>query len=507
MKTRLAFSPQHKKLAILLVLAGILCFIVYWLATHSFVSITVTNGGAGELTYELFDQRSGTTRSIKGDAKGLTVLVRTGNYEVTVQSSASSSYYTVHATKNFMQKSNITATLVEEDVREFVGNNPYPCIVRSGAVIASYPCSGDFGSLKTHLPATEKIPSYPVSGKRLSSESIEGIIETEDGVVMLVKMPPTPRTFGYHALYKLEERGRQPVEPTQLRQLSELDGNASFAILPYEDGFITYNIEDGSIFYYPSVSTGDGQRIDIYKKKTNNTSLVGINADGTNISAIYSSGQENPDTYSEVLVGDLKTTSYLRVDFLVSAAQRCGSDKVCLLGGKGEFSVYTRSSDTYHRSVVIKDARSLRVVGGVPLIVNNGGVVRFDTETGVGHFSFRFSDYRFVSSSLGREGYYLNLTDYKNNTVVLAFNSSALSGDAIDKQVLALQHEPLVKNVTAYEKYIFITPDLGEAQYDSSLDAFTYSSEDVNRNDKRIKQLLQDIGIDTTLYTVINTSL
>jgi hypothetical protein len=89
--------------------------------------------------------------------------------------------------------------------------------------------------------------------------------------------------------------------------------------------------------------------------------------------------------------------------------------------------------------------------------------------------------------------------------VALRIDNNSNNSDSIDKKVAEIQKLSEVSDVSAYGKYIYVVPDLGEPTYIQSLGEFGYNPIAVKSINDVINNKIDKLGIDKNNYSVIST--
>ncbi len=133
-----------KQLALITVVFVIFISVFLWFYGHSFIKVSVDMPVNGEIHYELINQNTKKSSTYTTKASSIKKLVKKGSYEMLVKNQETSSF-SVQSTKSFLRTTTINSNLQTEKSREFVGNNPGPCMYYDQSVLISYPCDGSYG--------------------------------------------------------------------------------------------------------------------------------------------------------------------------------------------------------------------------------------------------------------------------------------------------------------------------------------------------------------------------
>lgn len=491
-----------RKKIILVILAGALLFAAYWVYSHSFIEITVNNAtSAGQLTYSLQKQGDKEASETKSSSTTIKKLVSKADYEVLVRQS-DSSHLSIVKVKGFLRSTAINVTLIKEKGRKFVGDNPAACVGYLRSVIVSYGCGGLYSDISLHVPATGSQPTYTLKNPNLTAfGTVEGIVNTKDGNILLLKSPED-RDEGFrvptgHFAHIVDEN----LKSRNVIRLKDLAADKTYSIKSRRDGFVVFDSRLEHILYYPSVkSTPETITLGSPKEKGLIPYALGIADD--NLAGLYSNRQDSKDKLSEVVLSSNNSTRSFIFDKSYSSVQPCGSNKLCLLGDAKKLEVFDTSGEKPKLLFVISNAAAIENSQKGFLVVNNVGVLNFNTEDRTGYYEYTFGKYAFNNINKIPEGYVLRLTSAKNRGVALLVNQDSVNTDAVDKKVADLQEIPEVSFVSIYDKFIYISADLGELVYNNELRSFTYNPDTQKSVANKLNLEIDKLGVDRKTYSI-----
>jgi hypothetical protein len=127
-----------KKRLVLVGLVLIVLFAFFWFYSHALLEISIDGSAAG-FSYSVSPQGAAKQRESKGNSGHATRIVGKGSYELLVHQNQNSSFR-LFKTGGFLSKTVVKVKLSPENARQFVGDNPGPCMSYSGQVLVSSGC-------------------------------------------------------------------------------------------------------------------------------------------------------------------------------------------------------------------------------------------------------------------------------------------------------------------------------------------------------------------------------
>lgn len=503
-------SPRFKMLSVVATILLFLIFICIWIYGHSYINIDVKTDVKGEFSYELVEQNSKKTTSISSESKNIKKLVKKGTYEVVVKNGDENSF-SIKQTKSFLRTNHVEATLNKESERSFIGDNPDPCMSYDQKILITYACGANYGDASAHMPASQETPTTTENiGGDLSEIGLGGIINSGGKRLAYLE--------GHFDAESTEEERITIEVNDKFKPVNrfELKGDLSegfHQIINYKDGFIIHNRELSDILYYKDPSSAPEK---ISMSGPEDTELAGqqLAVDGDRISAYYTNSDRELDSKEGKTVKD-DGVSYVKVyengdtrsfDFKGSyyLAQVCAEKYLCLLQNR-ELTIYDISGKKAKEKTKISNVYSLKNVGTTLKIVRYDGVLDFDLSKMEGHLQYSFGGYTPCGIETTQNGYVLCVISPKNDKHALYIDNEKKNVDDIDKKMIKLRDMPFIDDVSIYKSYIYITPELGEPEYNETVNGYVPNPVIKQKANKDINAIITELGIDRSRYTVINT--
>jgi hypothetical protein len=480
-----------------------------WLFSHAFITVALVNPGSGNVTYQFISQPDQKLNEVQTAGTAVKKLVRKGSYEVLVKQ-GDSSFLAVVDTGGFLGTTSVRAELAPEKAREFIGNNPVACMSLAGGTLISYGCNDFYGNARMHVSSSAQQPTYtqPVDGE--PDGLIQGILELNDTTLAMLKTvtdsadPEQP-----FRLYTIEANGSL----TNGRVLSGLDPSKSYSLRAYKSGFVIYDDAFERISYYSAPSAA-AQPISLGTQSDNSLQPNTLNAGVSSITATYSNNTEGevtdihePDhskVQAEVVIADENAVRRFTLSGQFSDAVTCGRDKLCLLRGD-QLEVYGTSGNQLEPLFTLGQVAELASTANGLLVSRENGLIGLDVDTRKGSIYYSFGEYTGCGLEATTSGYLLCLINGKQDKVALRINPTSTNNNSIDKKVAELLKLPEVKDVSAYGRFIYISPELGEPVYDEASNSFGYPPDVISAVNGRINQEIARLGINREAYTIVNT--
>jgi hypothetical protein len=503
-------SKNAKRWTMAILLLPFLLFGFSWVYGHSFITVSVDNAQAGNVTYVFTDQGSGKTTNVVGPASGIKRIVHKGSYEIIAEQS-SGTYISVANAGGFLKTTHVHGALSAEEARKFVGNEPSPCMYYTGSLLYSYDCKGSLAEGKLHVPATPTQPTYTKVRSITApgdNPAIEGLVTTAEGTFMLVYSNTNDPLASAHTLYQVQ--GDLTLSGGQ--QLLGLNNSTGYSIEPYKTGFIIFDAGFENTFYYESAAATPVS-LAIPQKKSSNLEIYAHSIRGDAIAVSYANQDYEPSSKVGEKVTDKSTITILQnnkikefaFDTAVGTMRLCGNAKLCLLTDK-LLSVYDISGNTQKLLYSLGSVVSIEDAGQDLLISRGGGVFRFDVEKRSGFVSYSFGDATYCGISVDATGYTVCASANRIGKVALRIDAKTINTDGIDKKVFNLTKTSEISAVSVYDRYIFISPNLGDPVFNYNTGYYDYDQATRQRVNADIDQLITKLGFDTQKYTIVNTS-
>jgi hypothetical protein len=513
-----------KKKIIFGLTAFLLTSILFWVYSHSFIVLDMSDVAAGdEIIYTFTEMRSNISTEYKSQNSRMSRLVSRGDYTIAVRQGETSVLIQLHAS-GFLRTESSSQKLSPEKNRTFIGNNPNTCMHNIIGVLVSYPCGGDIDTLNIHVPATSQIPTY-TKGVQGPAGSLEGIVATKQGSFALVKLEAeVPGEGNYHAIYSISATGVLLDESAHT--ISELEGNKQYQIKAFGDGFIIYNLS-GAEFLELKSPAGKAEKLTLSQPDNKALKPIGLEISGESVITIHSDvssyNKLNLDdsegikahgastekqlnqksTKTEILIQNGDQAKHLSFGGTLIKARSCGSDRLCLLKDRGKLEVYDVSKQKllYELGSVLDIESSSNGL----IVVRNEGSYLFDVTKKTGYMEYSFGDDSgYCGITVSERSYTVCVADGSGKRVALQIDQAAPNIDSIDKKIAKLEKVDEIKTVSIYGTFIHVSPNLGEPSFQSALGGFDYDPLTKKSVSARIDKTITDLGIDTKKYTVVN---
>ncbi len=483
-----------------LVAAVVVLFGLYWLANTAFIDISVAGQGGKSITYELAKQNASKSISKETTDTQFKQRVTRGSYEATVSQNGKS-YFSVVNARGFWSTTNVAAQLQPQKARSFVGADPENCMHLLGSVLVSYTCADSYSNIKIHKPASGREPTQTIANPNVAAGSVEGIIDTKQGSLVLLQWPSFGETEPYQSIYQTDASLALKSEV----KLGDLSGETAYGIKPFRDGFVIYDTNLSKVLYYTSTNAKPST-LKIATVASDKVVPTSFAVGNDSLVALYSSTSDSKKQSSQVVVGNGQTSRTYSFKQRFSQATVCGTGRLCALGDSQMF-VYDISGDKPDYIYSVMGVKSMYPSQNGFLVVRDKDILNLDINQQQGYVEYSAGSYTINGLQITPNGYVLNVTGDNDKKFALLVNEQSGNNDDIDKKVADLQKVSDITAVSAYGKYIFVTPELGELTYNDSLQSFTYDPIRITQTKQAINDAVKKIGIDTNQYTIINTSL
>lgn len=505
---------------ILLAVLAIIILVLVWCFTHSFVEITVNNSVNGDLNYRLLDQSNLRTAETTSSSKTIKKLVRRGSHEVLVRQ-GETSYFAVVKSNGFLSTSRVSAELSVEKARSFIGNNPGSCMYIVAGVLLSQACGDSVDRLQTHVPATASLPTFTKKAATPFSGFVEGVANTSEGSIILIKSPDVDEDEGApHTAYLLNAIGAT----TNGVALADLEENKVYNLVNYKDGFIVYAPDSSRAYYYTSRAAAPSI-ISLNQPKTTGLKLNSLNTKDETIVMAYSndtrrelsntSDPEGEEIHSETVdaPSKIKSEVVLQNDgqakhfvFETEPARirYCAENKICTLD-EGVLGIYDVSSDKQKLEFRVTGVTSIENSPSGLLVVREEGVMRLDLDKHQGMIEYTLGDYRYCGIRPEGTTYIVCVANNDNLRSAILVNPNQNDTDNIDKKIQELAKLGEIKELSIYGNFIYVSPELGDLKYIEASGGFGYDPALISSANTKINQEIERLGIDRNKYTVVNS--
>lgn len=533
-------TRQIKTVALLLLVLILLIGSFYWVATRSFLEITVNNAGDDEITYTITDQAND-TKTVTSEKNTIKTLVRKGEQQVSVEQGGQTSF-TVVKTGGFLQTTPVELELTAKASRQFVGDNPLNCMGYTGALMVSWLCGDEVGKARGHVPATESSASSARElSKALPGFSFNSLIRDKEKAYVLTSLFYHD-TLGLTLFPLNQNTGEVLINQSVPLEYPADSSGAQFQMTAYRDGYLVHDDTLDNALFFDAIKDSNPENLSLPRPENSELSLYFLDVVGGSILLTYNSlpGNEllrpsyfpsspiehasddseegtgaidhahyEPGTegFSEIFIvdkaGDEKEFAF---DFVASQTRLCAENLVCFMK-EGVMEVYDISGDEAKKVYDVADVLQIEVVDGALLMVTNTGVVRFDPEARSGHYQYTFGGYAYCGITPVDDYYLLcvdNGTSSSRARSALRIAPNQDVDDEIDKQVLALTKMDEINVVAPYKNYIHISPELGERELNPSTGNLEYRPETIKNVNQTINEMIKQLNINRKRYTIVN---
>jgi hypothetical protein len=491
-----------KKLLVLLLTVSLILGLAYFIYNLSFIEISIINSrGEGEITYSLLNQEDMKLISGKTTSPTIKKRVSRGSYEVSITQNGSG-YFTVTKTKGLMNKTSVSATLKQENSRQFVGDNPGSCTYFFNKMLVSSACSDTMDKLVRHVPATAQTPTYAINAQKPTiAGDIEGDITLESGHYFLVQKHNRETNTNSQTLISTDAN----LEIKKQVPLRGLDQNITYSIKAFKDGFLVYDEHYSNVYYYASPQSRP-KAIGTGTPKTRGLDPVSLEAYDDKIIKLYSSAQDQ-EGKSEVILTAGGVSEHFVFDKNYTSAIICGASTICVLGGAG-LEAYDVSDSKANYAYKITGVSAVANTKDAILVANKIGILNMDIGRAAGYYEFTFGEYRLngIASRGNVSDYTLRLSNNKNRAIAVQVDQTSSNTDSIDKKIIELQKIPQISFVSIYGKYIYVGADLGELINDPSTGRLNYDPRVKQNAASSINVEIDRIGIDRKKYVITSNA-
>ena len=486
-------------------LGGVFLLGVLWMiATHGFISISVTGvSQKKDISYGFYSQSSKTTSTTEQADSTLSKYLSSGTYQVTVSQDDARTIALASAGR-FLTTESADVKLTQPLSVEFAGYDPRSCVFATAQVV-TYECGG--GPLYLHVAATSTQPTY---AQKLESSAGEvyGIAKTKDGVVALSRTQGDDEGDGGTTYSLAVLDGNYNV--ARRLPLNGIDQNKDYHLQPFKDGFVVYDSGFESVQYFSGLSAAP-QKIKISKPNDDKQKIAFVSASNGSMVAVYSDKAGVQPESNTTYIKKVKNTIVLytgnqsesvSINKQVAAAELCGAQTLCALEAyTNRLYVYdiSNGSDLLY---VVDGVTGIATYGKQLYVSRDDGVVNFDVTTKSGQYIYVSGKNGMCGTTVNSSGILLCVTDNSGKSALLRLKPGTKS-DSIEQKLSDLSRTNGVKGVSAYGRYIFVTPDFGEQVYVPELNEFDYNPVTKERVTREINSQINTLRIDRTKYSII----
>ncbi len=495
-------------LVLILVIASVIG--AYWVSTHGYLEIQLQFERNAETTIQITDQASGNLTEVTTKNSSFKKLLRRGKYELLVKQN-NKSYFAVTKTNGWLGKTSTKAELAAEKQRQFIGDNPGPCAAYNNQVLLTFACNDSYRNTLIHIPATSKLPTYSLKPSKSVDGYIEGIVQTSEGTVAVLKRPSNIDNDAIppHTAYLLNSSS----ELTGGIALKDLDDKKTYTVRAYKQGLLFYDDSVEKLLYFPTRnSTPSEVKLDVSKKMTPYQAYVSNN--NVLITAAESGKSIDPDDpktaklKSEVVILTGQETKRFTLSKRYSSILVCGPSKLCTLLNK-RLGVHDISSDKPKLLFEVLNVDQVEEINGRVIMIRGTDTLTLDTDKRTGSIDFSLGAYKAcglfsTTTPADKNSYTLCLINNRGDKVAALVNPLKADDDSIDKKAIELLKMKEIKSLSVYANYIHLTPQVGEPVYDPKVRSFRYDPVKLQSTNTVINQAIDRIGIDRAKYQIIN---
>lgn len=513
----------RKRYVITAVSLGVIGLVFYWLYSHAFIEISVSNSTSdGEFSYVLVDQKNGSRSEVKSSNRVFKKLVSRGDYEIQAWQN-NKSYVAIRQTSGFLGSTKLNASLRSEGNRSFTGNNPNTCMYVLADRLASMPCNGSVEDFEIHIPASQTTATYT---KKAAGPAalIEGFFANSTTAQAVVNAEAEVDGGGkIHARYSVTNDG--VFEPSSYQKLDQLNSSKVYSFVEFDGGYAAISNDGDEALYYTALDQAPEQ-INLKPPGGSGQLFRSVSASGKNMFIVYSNDSsehaefEDPSgsrSHSEevenkgvkkisstVLVYSKSSTKQFKVSGSVIQALGCGEEKVCLRTADGKLSVYKVSNNTTEKIFALTGVRGVQNIANSFYAVTTNGIMALDIQKQDGYMVYTFGAYDYCGLANSSDRLIVCIADEGGNRRALSIDPTTEISDTIDDKIAQLQKLPELKYVSIYGSYIHLAAELGRLEYQSSIGGYGYDPEIIKSTSAAISSEIKRLGIDTSKYTVVN---
>lgn len=488
---------RYKKLIILFGLMAFAGLAFFWYRSQSIIQVAVSGPHSGEITYTFMGEPSQKSISLKTGDTNVSKRLPSGIYGVLVTNDERS-YFSEVKTGRFFAKTSINARLAAESYRTLVGNNPDTCVFY-GIELYSYACGGTSTTINRHVPATDSLPTYKETVSIPGTEGIlEGLFKTAEGTILVVRLTDVEGSAG-HVAFAVDDN----LKPQGSSELRGLDNSKTYTVVNYKKGFLAYASDFSELFYYDNARSSPAK---LKKPKPSDQSLkpVSLHINNDTISYFYSSltnteNQKPEDNKNEVIVSSGGQEKSYVFNGQASQAFACGDSLVCI---NEDGQVRIENVDSRAVSYYFSDIKTAHLDGDNLLLANDKYLLAVNPASAKGHIVYSLGSYGLCGVHVLEPGKYLLCASGSDGRVALTVERGRENQDSIDKKIQALRQTPYITNISAYGRYIYITPELGPLVYDPAEKIYKNNPKAAEKAHAQIDKRVGELGFGTLGYKI-----
>ena len=480
--------------------------LINWLFQHGKIQISLPENVT---SVSLLSDSRVEVYNIK-NSKNFSKIVKKGHYTVLVKSTlAENEFVGAVDVSGFLETSSLKISFSPQKQRSFIGDNPRECSRFISDKLISYPCRGQFIDTVIHSSANQDSPTqthniYEEIQKNndfsdfTETGSIEAVIENDNSLLVLSRA--STGGIGEHNLFKVNIINNN-ISVDLTKSIDRLSERVGLSSIVNDGNILLYNLQRG-VFYtgssfdtltetIPNIRPNKGYSVDGLDYNKNKHFLVTMKRNAKNERFVSS-----PDDKSilEIIDDNPKQTT---LNFNVDKARFCGQ-YICVLGVNKNFYIYDYS---FNEMLFLSNVADFKPTDESVFVVGNEGILNINTDSLSGNSVYSFGNYKYNGLSIDDNNIIVSVS-YKNKKSALLLSSEPVSEYKIDKIIQPLQDNPYIKAVSVYKNYIFISPELGELEYNPTKGFLDYKPEATTEAKNAIFPLIKSLKLEENGYKV-----
>lgn len=500
-------KPKIKLYVVLAIVATLFIGVFWFVWNYSFIEVSV-EGASNGTNLKITNQSNNQSSSLELKTKTTKKMLRKGDYQISASQTSKSGMSIANST-GFLRTTKTTVTLEGENARQFVGNNPSPCMYFTGVVLASYECS-DIAGLTLHQPATAQTPTVNLSVEDFSYQYPQGMVRTKEGTVILTRLEAGEANPEKSiAVFLLDDN----LQISKEALILDFDPDKTYSIKTYKDGFIVHSTTSNDGQYFASIDAKP-QSVTLGKPKDSTLKPGAWSASGSQTAIAFSNNTEgekadldndNPGKVkTEVVVNKDGKDSRFTIEVNPTSMLFCGTDKLCLLNEK-VVDVYSLATDEPSFMYRVSGIDDIFPDNKNILLAKSDGIWLFNPDSATGHMSYSFSNnYTYCGAQETTNGFSVCLINNQQKKVGLFVDTTKPDNGSIDKKIASLQSMSDVLNISAYKNFLYISPNAGTVTTQLD-DGYGLDEAKLAKSKAAITKKIQELGIDPAVYTIIFT--
>lgn len=517
-----------------LLLASFVCILIALIASqYSFIVITQTGSTQDKVSYIL--KRDTSEKTFESSSGSIRRLVRKGDYQV---SAFRGDFTGFGATKanGFLTTTTIELNLVSEKDRSFIGDKPKSCLYSAeGSQLFSWQCGEKLNESQYHKPPQNKTPGYNLQLLRYPGRFLgQDIVLSNGRSYVFSRLDDIDLVR--HVLFALDTTTNL-INENDYIELTDLDYKKDYRSVKYKEGYLVFSTNGDDFIYYKNFQSPPEKiniakttipELSLYAVQTSNDSIVLVNNKHYNtefdgymylnpstfaISSKYYEEEDvgqriensnQPVEYSEVVIYNNGKETRYKLDVVAGQARLCSENLLCVLAD-GNMIVYEIRGNKAVKQHSIANVKQIEDAQDGVYLVNNLGLVKYDTKNKTGNYLFTFSDYIYCGlDTIETKKDPLLCIEKDGSKEIVYINPDSNQTDKIDKKISELRKTEGVRSVSIHGRTIHITPIIQESVFSSELSSYIFDPVRVKEVNARIMEQVKQLGIPEN-YQVIFT--